>query len=94
MRRREDTTGTSGSDFVVESALDNLESASTCREAVDLMVDAIVSACANAHAQVDADLGKVRGKGKGDDVPSVRREDIVRSVLFFSFTFPSSSSFR
>ena len=42
-------------------------------------------ACADAHAQTNADLGKVKGKDKGDDVPSVRKEDIVRSVVFFSF---------
>lgn len=51
------------------------------------MVDAIVRACADAHAQTSADLGKVRGKGKDDSVPSVRREDIVRSAVFFVF-FP------
>jgi hypothetical protein len=51
------------------------------------MVDAIVRACADAHARTSAELGKVKNKGKGDSVPSVRREDIVRSV-FFSFSFP------
>jgi hypothetical protein len=56
------------------------------------MVDAIVRACADAHAQTSADLGKVRGKGKGDGVPSVRREDIVRSVFFLVFFPPFSSS--
>ena len=55
------------------------------------MVDAIARACADAHAPVraqpGADLGKVMGK---DDVPSVRREDIVRSVKYFSLPPPLS----
>jgi hypothetical protein len=49
------------------------------------MVDAISRACADAHTHVRAqpgvDLGKVMSKD--DDVPSVRREDIVRSVKNF-----------
>jgi hypothetical protein len=57
------------------------------------MVDAIVRACADAHAQTSADMGKVKGKGKGDSVPSVRREDIVRSVFFSVFPPISSSHF-
>jgi hypothetical protein len=64
------------------------------------MVDAIVNACRDAHAHAHAhahthahaydsaisDLGK--GKGDVDVVPSVRNEDIVRSV-WFSFRFVS-----
>jgi len=55
------------------------------------MVDAIARACADAHAhaQPGADLGIVKGKGKGD-VPSVRQEDIIRSVDF-PFLFLSLS---
>ena len=56
------------------------------------MVNAIVRACADAHAQTGADLGKVRDKDKGDGVPSVRKEDIVRSVVVLFFFFPPLSS--
>ena len=62
------------------------------------MVDAITCACADAHAhahvhaQPGADLGNVKGKGKGD-VPSVRQEDIIRSVNFPFFLSLSLSRF-
>jgi hypothetical protein len=43
------------------------------------MVDAIVSACEDAHARTHAHDSAVSGigKGKGEVVPSVRKEDIV-----------------
>jgi len=68
---------------------------STCQEAVDLMVDAIVSACEDAHARTHAHDSAVSGigKGKGEVVPSVRKEDIVRSVLIFFKHFPSDLPF-
>jgi hypothetical protein len=82
-----------GSAFVVvvESVLDDLASMSTCQEVVDLLVNAIICACANTiayacadtHAQATADSGKAKAKGKakGDVVvPFVQKEDIVRSV--------------
>jgi hypothetical protein len=60
------------------------------------MVDAIVSACRDAHAHAHthphAYDSAISGLGKGKDdvdvdaVPFVRNEDIVRSV---SFSFPS-----
>ncbi|KAF8478731.1 SacI homology domain-containing protein [Russula ochroleuca] len=69
----------SGSTFVEPSAPDELAGVSTCQEAVDLMVDAIVSACEDAHARTHAHDSAVSGigKGKGEVVPSVRKEDIV-----------------
>lgn len=75
---------------LVESAPDELVRASTCREAVDLMVDAIVRACVDADAQAGAHSHSHAGSGSGkDDVgPFVRQEDIVRSVVL-----PSSVSF-
>ncbi|KAH9981344.1 SacI homology domain-containing protein [Lactifluus volemus] len=55
-----------GSTFIVESAAPNeLAGASTCREAVDLMVDTIVCACTEAKTSKD------------DAVPSVRVGDVV-----------------
>ena len=88
-----------GSAFVEPSAPDGF-GANTCQEAVDLMVDAIVSACRDAHAHArthahaydSAISGLGKGKGDVDVVPSVRNEDIVRSVSF-SF-FLSHVSFR
>jgi hypothetical protein len=46
------------------------------------MVDAIASACVDAHARTHAHDSAMSGlgKGKGDVVPSVLKEDIVRSV--------------
>jgi hypothetical protein len=84
----------SGSTFVEPSAPDDLASANTCQEAVDLMVDAIVSACRDAHAHAhththafdNAISGLGKGKGDVDVVPLVRNEEIVRSV---SFSFSS-----
>jgi hypothetical protein len=74
----------SGSAFVEPSAPDELAGVSTCQEAVDLMVDAISSACMDAHARTHAPV-------KDDVVPSVRKEDIVRSVsISSSSTFPSA----
>lgn len=54
-----------GSTFVIEPAAppDEFAGSSTCREAVDHMVDSIVRACADAS--------------DGDSVPVVRQEDIV-----------------
>ena len=52
--------------------------ASTCREAVELMVDAIVCACA------EAEVGAHTHTNSGDNeevVPLVRKGDIVRSVV-------------
>jgi hypothetical protein len=66
-----------GSTFVVESAPDELAAASTCGEAVDLMVDAIVRACAEAELGAHVHTGT----GKDDVVPSVYQGDIVRSVV-------------
>ncbi|KAI0277671.1 SacI homology domain-containing protein [Russula aff. rugulosa BPL654] len=76
----------SGSAFVEPSAPDDLASVNTCQEAVDLMVDAIVNACGDAHAHAhthahahDSAMSDL-GKGKGDvdvDVPLVRNKDIV-----------------
>jgi phosphatidylinositol 4-phosphatase len=78
LRTRSEDSSTSGSPaFVVDQqhALDDLAGARTCQEAVGLMVDAIARACADAHAGADS--------GKSDVVvPSVRNEDIVRSVAF------------
>jgi hypothetical protein len=95
-----------GSAFVVivESVPDDLASTSTCQEVVDLMVDAIVCACADtiaractdAHAQAAADSGKAKAKGKAKGnvvVPFVRKEDIVRSVAPTPFFFGSSLTF-
>ena len=71
-----------GSTFIVESAApDELAGASTCREAVDLMVDTIVCACAEVKA------------GKDDGVPSVQEGDIVRFVFSYLFPPPSSLTF-
>ena len=93
----------SGSAFVEPCAPDDLASVNTCQEAVDLMVDAIVSACRDAHAHASTHAhaydSAMSGLGKGnkgdvdvDIVPLVRNEDIVRSV---SFSFPHvSCSFR
>ena len=88
----------SGSAFVEPCAPDDLASVNTCQEAVDLMVDAIVNACRDAHAHAhthahayDSAISGL-GKGKGDVdvdvtvVPLVHNEDIVRSV---SFSFSS-----
>ena len=54
------------------------------------MVDAIASACEDAHARTHAHDSAVSdiGKGKGDVVPSVRKEDIVRSVPIVFSRFP------
>ena len=95
-----------GSAFVVvvESVLDDLASMSTCQEVVDLLVNAIICACANTiayacadtHAQATADSGKAKAKGKakGDVVvPFVQKEDIVRSVAPTPFFFGSSLTF-
>jgi hypothetical protein len=54
---------------------------STCQEAVDLMVDAIASACVDAHARTHAHDVAVSGLGKGTgEVVSVHKEVIVRSL--------------
>ncbi|KAI0256643.1 SacI homology domain-containing protein [Lactifluus subvellereus] len=65
---------------LVESAPDELVGASTCREAVDLMVDAIVRACvdaADAQAGAHAHARASSSTGKDDVGPFVRQEDIV-----------------
>jgi len=80
----------SGSAFVEPSAPDDLAGVSTCQEAVDLMVDAIASACVDAHARTHDNAKSGLGKGEGDVLPSVRKEDIVRSVsieFFFHVSF-------
>ncbi|KAH9180498.1 SacI homology domain-containing protein [Lactarius sanguifluus] len=60
--------GDDGSTFVEPAdAPEEFAGASTCREAVDHMVDCIVRACADATG--------------GDPVSIVRQEDIVRSVI-------------
>lgn len=80
-----------GSTCVESAAPDELASVSTCQEAVDLMVDAIVRACADAHAhghtqaKTNPGKGTDKGKGKSDEVPSVRRKDIVRFVFCLLF---------
>ncbi|KAI0005981.1 SacI homology domain-containing protein [Russula compacta] len=65
-----------GSTCVESAAPDELASASTCQEAVDLVVDAIVRACADADAHghttqagTDSGKGTDKGKGKSDGVP-------------------------
>ncbi len=87
----------SGSAFVEPAAPDDLAGVSTCKEAVDLMVDAIASACRDAHAHAHAHAHSHdsaisdMGKDKSDVVPLVRNEDIVGSVSFFFFsTFHSA----
>jgi len=85
----------SGSAFIEPSAPDDLAGVSTCQEAVDLMVDSIVSACrdahAHAHAPAHAHDGAMSGLDKGqEDVPLVRNDVIVRSVsisFFFHVSF-------
>ena len=85
-----------GSAFVEPSAPDDLASVNTCQEAVDLMVDAIVDACRDAHAHAhththahdSAISGLGKSKADADVVPLVRNEDIVRSV---SVSFPHVS---
>lgn len=75
----------SGSTFIEPCAPDDLASVKTCQEAVDLMVDAIVSACRDAHAHAhthahacdSAISGLGKSKGDVDVVPLVRDEDIV-----------------
>ena len=84
--RREGSGGT----FVEPSAPDDLAGVSTCQEAVGLMVDAIASACVDAHARTHAHDAAMSDLGKGtSDVVSVLNEDIVRSLIFL-FNVPSA----
>lgn len=54
------------------------------------MVDAIASACVDAHARTHAHDAAMSDLGKGtSDVVSVRNEDIVRSLIFL-FNVPSA----
>jgi len=68
-----------GSAFIEPSAPDDLAVVNTCQEAVNLMVDAIVDACREAHAPAPAHDGAMSGLGKGqeDGAPLVRNEVIV-----------------
>jgi hypothetical protein len=85
----------SGSAFE-PAAPDDLAGVSTCKEAVDLMVDAIASACSDAHAHAHAHAHSHdsamsdMGKNKSDGVPLVLNEDIVGSVSFFFSAFHSA----